>query len=47
MPGLAAADGGLRRILELAAGAVREVEVDDPGTVYDVDTPEDYERLRP
>ena len=40
-------EGGLRRILELAAGAVREVAVDDPGTLRDVDTPEEYERLRP
>jgi CTP:molybdopterin cytidylyltransferase MocA len=47
IPELSARDGGLRQILELAAGAVHEVLVDDPGTVRDVDTPEDYERLRP
>ncbi|HEV8630867.1 MAG TPA: nucleotidyltransferase family protein [Thermoanaerobaculia bacterium] len=47
IPELAIHEGGLRRILELAAGAVHEVAVDDPGTLHDVDTPEDYERLRP
>jgi CTP:molybdopterin cytidylyltransferase MocA len=47
IPELASGEGGLRRILELAAGAVHEVAVDDPGTIRDVDTPEDYERLRP
>jgi molybdenum cofactor cytidylyltransferase len=47
IPGLAASEGGLRRILELAAGAVREVMVDDPGCIRDVDTPADYEGLRP
>lgn len=38
---------GLRRILELAAGAVHELPVDDPGSIRDVDTPEDYARLVP
>jgi CTP:molybdopterin cytidylyltransferase MocA len=47
IPQLAAHEGGLRRILELAAGAVHEVEVDDPGSVRDVDTPADYDALRP
>jgi CTP:molybdopterin cytidylyltransferase MocA len=47
MPELRDHEGGLRRILELAAGAVHEMVVDDPGTVHDVDTPEDYSRLRP
>lgn len=47
IPELAAAEGGLRRILEIAAGAVHEVPVDDAGTVRDLDTPEDYDRLRP
>jgi len=47
VPELAAYDGGLRRILELAAGAVREVVVDDPGCLRDVDTPDEYEAMRP
>jgi molybdenum cofactor cytidylyltransferase len=47
IPELSARHGGLRQILELAAGAVHEVAVEDPGTVRDVDTPEAYERLRP
>jgi molybdenum cofactor cytidylyltransferase len=47
MPGLARHEGGLRRILELAAGSVHELVVDDPGCVRDVDTPEDYARLLP
>ena len=47
MPGLAHHDNGLRRILELAAGAVHELPVDDPGSIHDVDTPEDYAALLP
>jgi molybdenum cofactor cytidylyltransferase len=47
IPELARHEGGLRRLLELAAGAVRQVEVDDPGCVRDVDTPEDYAGMRP
>jgi molybdenum cofactor cytidylyltransferase len=47
IPELAAGEGGLRRILELAAGAVHELVVDDPGSIRDVDTPEDYARLAP
>ena len=47
MPEIAQHERGLRRILELAAGAVHELPVDDPGTLHDVDTPEEYERLRP
>ncbi len=47
IPELAAHEGGLRRILELAAGAVHELPVDDPGSIRDVDTPEDYATLRP
>lgn len=47
IPELAVHEGGLRRILELAAGAVHELLVDDPGCVHDVDTPEDYATLRP
>jgi molybdenum cofactor cytidylyltransferase len=47
MPELARHEGGLRRILELAAGSVHEIVVDDPGSVRDVDTPEDYVQLAP
>ena len=47
MPEIAHHRTGLRRILELAAGAVLEVVVDDPGAVGDVDTPEDYALLAP
>ncbi|HXT22069.1 MAG TPA: nucleotidyltransferase family protein [Thermoanaerobaculia bacterium] len=47
IPEVAGGEGGLRRILELAAGAVHELPVDDPGSVRDVDTPEDYARLLP
>jgi molybdenum cofactor cytidylyltransferase len=36
---------GLRQLRERHAAAALEVEVDDPGTVFDVDTPEDYARL--
>ena len=46
MPEIAHHQTGLRRILELAAGAVHEVPVDDPGSIRDVDTPEDYATLR-
>jgi molybdenum cofactor cytidylyltransferase len=38
-------DVGLRQLRERHAAAALEVEVDDPGTVFDVDTPEDYARL--
>ena len=47
IPDVTAGEGGLRRILELAAGAVHELPVDDPGSIRDVDTPEEYEALRP
>lgn len=47
MPELARHEGGLRRILELAAGSVHQIVVDDPGSVRDVDTPEDYVQLAP
>ena len=47
MPEIAHHQTGLRRILELAAGAVHELVVDDPGSIRDVDTPEDYARLLP
>ena len=45
LPEIAHHQTGLRRILELAAGAVHEVPVDDPGSIRDVDTPEDYATL--
>ena len=44
---LAEHEGGLRRILELGAGAVHELVVDDPGSIRDVDTLQEYEALRP
>jgi len=37
---------GLRQLLDLHPGELLTVEVDDPGCVADLDTPEDYERLR-
>jgi molybdenum cofactor cytidylyltransferase len=39
------ADVGLRQLLDRHAAAVRELPVDDPGAVEDIDTPEDYGRL--
>ncbi|HEX2644515.1 MAG TPA: nucleotidyltransferase family protein [Thermoanaerobaculia bacterium] len=38
-------DVGLRQLLDRHAAEVLEVEVEDPGAVDDVDTPQDYERL--
>lgn len=38
-------DVGLRQLRERHAAAALELPVDDPGTVQDVDTPEEYERL--
>lgn len=37
---------GLRQLLERHPDAVIEVPVDDPGSVRDLDTPEDYRELR-
>jgi len=37
---------GLRHLLDLHAGDLLRVEVNDPGCLADLDTPEDYERLR-
>lgn len=37
---------GLRQLLQRNPDAVRRVSVDDAGILRDVDTPEDYERLR-
>jgi len=37
---------GLRQLLDLHPGELLTVEVDDPGCVADLDTPEDYVRLR-
>jgi molybdenum cofactor cytidylyltransferase len=39
-------DRGLRHLLDLHPGDLLSVEVDDPGCVADLDTPEDYDRLR-
>jgi molybdenum cofactor cytidylyltransferase len=36
---------GLRQLLDLHPGDLLTVEVDDPGCVADLDTPEDYDRL--
>jgi len=36
---------GLKQLLERHAAAVLEVPVDDPGSVRDVDTPEDYRQI--
>ncbi|HXO27721.1 MAG TPA: nucleotidyltransferase family protein [Thermoanaerobaculia bacterium] len=36
---------GLRQLLDLHPGDLLSVEVDDPGCVADLDTPEDYDRL--
>jgi molybdenum cofactor cytidylyltransferase len=37
-------DEGARAVVRALGEQVRDVEVDDPGVVLDVDTPEDYER---
>jgi len=39
-------DRGLRHLLDLHPGDLLSVEVDDPGCIADLDTPEDYDRLR-
>ena len=36
----------LRDVITTHAGAVRTVEVDDEGVILDLDTPEDYERIK-
>jgi CTP:molybdopterin cytidylyltransferase MocA len=36
---------GLRELLDRHPDRVHEVEVDDPGAVHDVDTPEEYQKL--
>lgn len=36
----------LRDVIVSRAGSVRTVDVDDEGVVLDLDTPEDYERIR-
>lgn len=36
---------GLRELLDRHPAGVREIEVDDPGAVRDVDTPEEYQSL--
>jgi molybdenum cofactor cytidylyltransferase len=40
------ADQGLNRLVQMHAALVREVELDSPSVLADLDTPEDYERLR-
>lgn len=39
-------EGGLKGAMEKSGVKISEVSVDDPGTVMDVDTPEDYEKVR-
>ncbi len=46
LPGLDPAVG-LRQLLAERPDEVSEVEVDDPGSVRDLDTPEDYEHMEP
>jgi molybdenum cofactor cytidylyltransferase len=36
---------GARSVIDAHAGEVRDLEVDDPGVVTDVNTPDDYRRL--
>ncbi len=47
IPALLAFDGegGMRGALDSLGCRIDRLEVDDPGLVYDADTPEDYERL--
>lgn len=40
-------DVGLRQLLDRHAALLRELPIDDPGALEDVDTPEDYARLTP
>ena len=39
------ADQGLNWLLRQAGVEVREIAIDDPSVLFDLDTPEDYERL--
>ncbi len=39
-------DGGARGLYERQPRAVVRIDVDDPGVVHDVDTPDDYRKLR-
>ena len=39
-------DQGLNSLLRLRAGETEQIEVDSPAVISDLDTPEDYERLR-
>jgi len=40
------AAGGLRQLLDRHPDEILEVEVDDPGCIHDVDTPEEYNAAR-
>lgn len=40
------AEGGLRQLLDRHPDEILEVQVDDPGCVHDVDTPEDYRKVK-
>ena len=39
-------DQGLNRLVAAHAALIHEIEVDSPSVIADLDTPEDYERLR-
>jgi molybdenum cofactor cytidylyltransferase len=39
------ADAGLNQLLKSHAGEIRQIEVNSPGVISDLDTPEDYQRL--
>jgi len=38
-------DAGLNRLLTTHTGEIEQIDVDSPGVVSDLDTPDDYERL--
>jgi molybdenum cofactor cytidylyltransferase len=39
------ADAGLNRLIKSYAGEIEQINVNSPGVVSDLDTPDDYERL--
>ncbi|NTV90104.1 MAG: NTP transferase domain-containing protein [Clostridiales bacterium] len=38
-------EGGLRKVLERFSAGAMNVDIDDPGIITDMDTPEDYEKV--
>jgi CTP:molybdopterin cytidylyltransferase MocA len=38
-------DGGLRAVLNRRPDRARDLDVDDPAVLWDMDTPADYERI--